>query len=623
MRRDNVFNSQSGEKSTLVIFVMFIVLCFIMAILWYLTMNVQQPYVWYVNYIYKPNYYDTFILPKGYDIKTQGRELYKWDTDPDGLQKLCVMFNHSAGYLNENPKTRASKQFLSVWEDWIVAYLAKLEEIGVNGDHWFGYPWGTNWYQFTIDSTTNLAYYIVNRNSSPAIKVAAAKAIQYIIRDPQHSLGWTRDKANSAMMLFPWTLSHMITGTLDKTNAAYKYAIFQYDLTPNQTIPANADGIHIDYSYLTHQGVYAFGYVDSIYNIYPDTKQILPEVKAFDLDYHVDQMHSMLFHPTIPLSGSTLFHRRQDRGCGLYKGKTKRPKAVCMPSMRYLRVFTPEYQWSCRLGQKTIAYYECDQKVFNMGLYSCFCKQAFYPEDDPKEKNVFPASGFLYNLDQTTLPEVDPDPNDLDHPTTQPYYSSQYTNRAYSYVFVDYDEQIAYFIVIHIIYEPLLDFHIDEAGYIDIKSDTFKYWISLQSKDEPTHKIYWAGTEYVIGEIDKPDGHKEVIECTYHFKNKSGTITGTTQPETYIPHITTINPIYEYQIRGQPGINQEGENLAPENKSVTVFKNGEPFIMCPAETDIMKETMTEIFRGKTYTFKWNTEWNQYLADTYVPKGPVE
>lgn len=393
---------RTGSAGAYTQIVLFIIVCLLFAVVVYFQLDVAQPYIRILNYVYKSNLNVPFEVPNGYDQETQGRQWANWHVDEKGISVICTLFNNSAGWMNANPKNPKAILGMKLWGEWISAFLSELEKTNIT-DPWFqGFPWGGNWYEFTISSTTNMAYYIVNKLNSRAVNVAAAKAIQYIIVDPQRSLGYTRDKANSAMMLFPWTLSHLITNTLDRSNPAFKYAIEQYNLAPDTTIRANEDGVHLDYSYLTHSGVYAYGYLWSIYNIYPDTKQILPEVQHYDLDTHIDRIYSKLKHPKIDTAGCALWHRaRKLDGAGFYEGKRKTNVCEIIPSMRYIRYFADNVHYCARTMQTTVAYYEADQTVDDMGLYSALCRRVFHENDDPTP--IFPDVGFIYPVGTTEL----------------------------------------------------------------------------------------------------------------------------------------------------------------------------------------------------------------------------
>ncbi|UOT91786.1 ODV-E66 [Aratus pisonii nudivirus] len=609
--------SQSGTYSNTSSVVIFIGLILIMALIVYLTIHVEQPYIKIIDYIYKSNYYQTFILPDGYDIETQGREWCNWHQDETGIQTICNLFNKSAGYTQDNPKRKAAKDCIKLWEEWIVAFLSELEKTEVVNPSFQGFPWGANWYQFTISAPTNLAYYIVNKNSSAAVKRAAAKAIQYLIIDPQHSLGYQRDKANSAMMLFPWTLSHMITGTLDVTNEGYLYGIDQYNLAPNTTIRLNEDGVHLDYAYMTHSGVYAFGYFESIYDIYPDTKQIIDEVNNFDLDYHYDMWTSKLYHPTIPRSGSTLFHRREEVVCNTYKGSTVTPSVVVVPSMKYLRIFGDDFQWSVRLGNISSCYYECDQTVYTMGLYSCLCKERYTMNDS--DTATYKTTGFIYPKGQTFLTPVDPNPDNKPNPTTYGYYMSTNTNKAHSAVFVDYDNGIAFFKVLHCKYLPLIPPHIDESGYYDMETGILQYWILLS--DRVNYTFVWGRQEYDLSNMDL--GGKSVAECTMNMFTGETTIGESSINDKYTAEIKDIDNRYTSTCDYDNNYPSNGSD--PANSFSILNKkdssgNYVPFLYIPGENEIHDYDKTVTYNGVTTTYKFDHEWNQYINVNYVKQN---
>lgn len=620
------FKAQAGKESRFIEFVILIAVLVMLMVLIGLTIYTEQPYVIMIDYRYKDKYYEPFVLPDDYDIETQGRVWSNWDVNEKGIMQVCKLFNASMGYFNTKRNSSATKLGKRLLEEWIIAYLAELEKTDIANENFNDFPWGHNWYEFTITSTTTMAYYIMLKDSLASVKASCAKAIQLIIKDPQTSLGWTRDKANSAMMLLPYTLAHKITGTLDTETEPYRYAINQYDLKPNLALQANEDGVHIDYSYLIHNGVYAYGYFESIYNIYPDTMQVIPEVKSFNLEYHHDMWTSKLYHPTIPMSGSTLFHRRRELKCNTYNGKTATPSVVCIPSMKYLRIFGPEFQWSIRLGGFTTAYYECDQTVYDMGLYSCLCKARFNKNSSPDA--IFPRTGFIYREGQTELTPVEPNPDNLERPTTTTYYNEATTNKAHSYVFVDYDEGLAYFQVNHTKYVPVVNLGFSESGFYDFKTGILTYGI-ISPNDSAADNlvINWGGEEIPL----KPDmtNYKSI---TCHMNLKTGATDHNQEdfPDDYYePQIYSFNkkftaPYTKY-IGAHPKINYPtlyptGGN-GPTNYTI-ISKDNNPFIYCPAEEDILTSTITASFKnpdtGETSDAKFifDTEWNQYLWENY-------
>ncbi|UVT30824.1 ODV-E66 [Penaeus vannamei nudivirus] len=595
----------------------FLLIVFIVLAIAIIYMN--QPKVLAIFYQYKKNYYEPFVLPAGYDIETQGRKLYEWDTREEGIQAICKVFNKSMGYFNTNRKSANTKLGMKLMEEWIMAYLKQLRDAGVTGDgSWFGFPWGDNWYEFTISSTTFMAYYIMLKKSKPSIKRAAADAILRIITDPEHSLGWRRDKANSCMMVFPWTLAHMINGTLDTTNEGYIYAIGQYNMQPDPTLRLNEDGFHIDGAYLIHNGVYAYGYFESIYSIYPDTMQVIPEVASFNLDHWHDYWTSKLYHPTISLSGSTLFHRGRDVHCSTYKGKTWTPEVLTVPSMKYLRIFYDNMQFCVRLAGLSIVYYECDQTIYNMGLYSCLCKQEYRPGDS--KDAVFPADGFIVLKGTTELVPVDPNPDNITNPTTYGYYNVPLTNKAHSLTMVDYDEGFAYFRIKHVTYEPLLSVGINESGYYDMKTKELRWYVVPQLEQLKDCSVCWGGKLHNLEDIELPDHHKAVILFTKNLLTGNTTVGPTDRPNAkFEPLIEHFNDRYSEPHTADPGdyhYPTAASGDAVDNFTV-IEKDGVPFIYIPGEREIHSYEKTITYRdSKEYTFKFDEEWNQYLNETY-------
>ncbi|UVX94881.1 ODV-E66 [Callinectes sapidus nudivirus] len=585
-----MIGTQNGPKSAGTSIFLFVALLLVMVCLVYLTFHTQQPYVWIVDYVYKSNYYKEFNLPEGYDVETQGRNWCNWDTNEKGISQMCDLFNSSAGYMNTKKNAKA-KYGLKLWEEWIVAFLTELEKSDAVNPNFQGFPWGNNWYEFTISSTTNMAYYIVNKHSSIAVKKAAAKAIQYIIVDPQHSLGYERDKANSAMMLFPWTLSHMITETLDTSNKAYIYAVNQYDLTPDQTIRANEDGVHLDYSYLTHGGVYAYGYLWSIYNIYYDTKQVIPDVGFFDLDYHMDKIYSKLRHPKVDTAGCALWHRAfKLNGAGFYTGKTKTRNCEVVPSMRYMRYFDTvlNFHWSARTMQTSVAYYESDHTVDNMGLYAALSRRIYIENDDPVPK--FPDIGFIYPKGTTELIRT---PSTT--ATTTPFFC-ELKDTSKSFVWTD-GVEFAVLFQYQMKLPPMLPEMFTEVLCIYLKEHRIETHYRLEAKDLSIFlDKEWTREEG--NEVDEVEGYIifETDLKTRTYKSYLG------ERSKLLP---TVNDFTNGKYR------ERHVNVGGKTSAFFIDKkvNGtwELFSYTPAEEDVLTETM--IVEG--YTFRLDPRLNQY------------
>ncbi|QLI62379.1 ODV_E66 [Dikerogammarus haemobaphes nudivirus] len=584
------------EENTKLMSIFVIIL--LILVIGFMLIDFKQPYTKVIKFIYKSTYFTPLDFTD-YDFETQGRVKYNWHVDEKGLGAICHFWNSGCGWMDKTD-TKESRKAVKAFEDWIFAFLSELEKTEIVNSGFQGFPWGNNWYEFSIESTRTMAYYIVMNKHNGTTSIFAANSILYIIVNPQMSLGYERDKANSAMMVFPWSLAHSILGTLTeaKQDPSFAYAIAQYDLTPNETLQCNADGVHIDYSYLTHNGVYAFGYVDSIMEFYPDTKQVLPEIPQ-TIDKIVDRMHAYLRHPTIPLSGATLWNRQENTKSATYNGNLKTKACMVIPSMRYIRFFgtTPgnEYQWCAKPGQQTVAYYECDQSVQNMGLYSCFCRKAFRPNDS-SDVNAF-TDGFILKKtsdDLLTVPAVET--------TTTTYRCEPWNDGSVTYVFTD-GEEWGFCRQQWIWYPPMLSrgFHMDESIYIDIKNEIitvnygFGNGISELPEDQLTRRDYDLICNGERHDMGVP-WHNIIIDL----KNKTTTWE---ESDSYNHALNKKTPYIEFS------------RSLPNGGSYTIiYRDDQPKFLCPAENWVMGYTQEVPSKDESeiLKFDFDEDMNQYL-----------
>lgn len=575
--------SQDGPALNVTVLVIFLFFVCILLILFIIVLQLQTPEGHVIRFIYKPNFNNVPDFTD-YDYETQGRVRFGWREDEKGLARICDFYKKSMKWLETAPRWKTTHA-RNTMEEFIGACTFELRQTDLYAVEDFqGFPWGNNWYEFSIVLTTMLGYYMVHKYRFPAVTAMCSELIQKIIIDPQHSLGYDRDKANSAMMVFPWSLAKHLHGTFDPTNEAFLYAVAQYNFIPDQTLPANMDGIHLDYSYLTHSGVYAYGYIDSIVEIYPDAKQVIPEIPS--IDEPIDGLHALLKHKTIPFSGATLWNRQANVHSSLYTGKQDNYGFKVMPGMRYLRYFTPEFQWCSRAGQGTIAYYECDKTVQNMGLYSTLCRHVYYSNETSAAPR-FPVAGFIAKKGATELPSVEPTLK-----TTTPY-KPKFISSTRSYVFSNNE-----------------DYAISRMWYMEytdlIGPTKFDETIIFNFKTNKLTAYYWVdhGLDYGICVDDKNFIPMEELRYKMHIDFSQRTYTG----EPY----TTLTPSIASMTGSVVSIKEFGNG----GKAIAFYR-GEPYCATPAETDIM--TVKE-FSIKTddivYLFKFDAEANQFLFTKY-------
>ncbi|UBZ25515.1 ODV-E66 [Crangon crangon nudivirus] len=522
----------------------------------------------------------------GYDFDTYGKTKYNWHIDDDGLVEICHFWNESMGYyVTHNEKVPAL-------EDWLQAVIAQLKlcpfwddpDYNSEGDI-AKLPWGRNWESFTIELTRTMCYYMLLRWHKIPISSLCAEAIKKIIRDPQYSLGWSRDKNNSAMMLLPWAKAYIFTGDLDRTHPAYIYAVEQYDLRPDTTIASNEDGLHIDWGYLARGGIYDYGGLEYLYDIYQDTRQVVDEVDEYKLYKYIDEVRARLLHPTIQASGGTLFTRKETLdtavygSVGTYTGTKELHPVQVIPSMIYLRYFTEDWQWCIRGVQKDICYYESDQWVSNMGLYAISDKSVYY-KDTYSQKPKFPNLGFLCKKGVTELPEVK-----RTEATTQKHYPDVSDGR-YNYVFTDHETYAI--MLIQNKYE-LVDNTTSEHIILDIKRQLATFYIV--STD------YGSNQLCSDGETMTPCVHKFRYTIDFAKRIISDAEEFTAMP-TWLDMTEDIWDVHQF-----------------DNSAQMAIKSNEVYCYIPHKKEIMDY---EVFERtypvdeKDYKFKFDRDSNQYL-----------
>uniref|UniRef100_A0AAU8GBI6 ODV-E66 n=1 Tax=Faxonius propinquus nudivirus TaxID=3139431 RepID=A0AAU8GBI6_9VIRU len=577
--------TQDGPKTEKTHTIVFIILLLIILFLWYFILEMRKPRNSRVSFQYKKNYPLTAPDMSDYDFETQGRKKFEWHLSDEGLGEACAFWRTTFRWMEAKSKGSTSK-VVKALEDWFLAMDSELDKTDYANPTYQGMPWGNNWYQFSIDFTQVCAYYILCKVNNPIISNLCCKLITTIIKDPQHSLGYTRDAANSGMMSFPWCTAHNRLGDLDRSSPEYLYGIEQYNVGPRTDLAANKDGTHIDFSYMIHSGVYAYGYVGSLLSFFPDMTQI--EV-IDNMEYATDMMYSKLRHRTIDVSGCCLFTRVNTLHCDLYTGKTKTGKCEVIPSMRYIRFFGDDYQFTARGMQGTVSYYECDQTYQQMGCYSTFCREVFRP--GASKTPIFPVNGFIFPSGATELPTVPPL-----NITTTTYFGDMYTGETLSYCFTDgvkWGVLRQYYMKC----KELVNVRFDEQIFIDIENEIITIFMKLY--DAPAQVGYYTGNvkyDPALTNNRGPMYYKTIIDI------KANT---TTSQRDSTGHLMS-NPLNFTGIYKDP--------RSQTQMGVFITKNGEPYIYCPEEQMITTEEIIKKQYGDntSYKFKFDIKTNQYM-----------
>lgn len=246
-------------------------------------------------------------VPRGLDKYTVDGEttgVYeRWSMDNVTLGEMCSWLNQCAWYcLREANPAEFRARCLAVVCDFVPRYATAVE-----GKFNNVFPWGTNWYEFSISSTLMLFHYIMIERKDAKKREFAARLILKIIDTPKRSLGVKRDQANSIYMALPYLAAHIVLGTENEATANPDYAyVVDYIKFPVVDRRKN-EGLYIDFTYITHGNCLAYGYLHEMTVMSLPLVEIDNMMRNFMLDYK--KCCRILNHPSLPY-GPIGFHTR-------------------------------------------------------------------------------------------------------------------------------------------------------------------------------------------------------------------------------------------------------------------------------------------------------------------------
>lgn len=254
-----------------------------------------------------------------------------------------------------------------------------------------GYPWGANWYQFSVDYTTFvLSFAIIHylqqhqqqQNTDTELlpsdvlfleKHYQVVFLNYLKSSPTgiYSIGHNRNETDAINMAIPYIGGRLLLNKFDADDPVLKYLRDFYNhLSSN---PVSGNGFYNDGSYVAHSNVRAFGHLKK--------HNILFIAKFMDFPHKIlanklDKLYNSTEHPVIPLHHGPWFTRTNNMG------------SIDLPSgaygfsvMDHIRaVSCKTHKWTIGFnGQhKQLAFYESDQDANKMALYWIFARRFMY-----------------------------------------------------------------------------------------------------------------------------------------------------------------------------------------------------------------------------------------------------
>lgn len=228
------------------------------------------------------------------------------------------------------------------------------------------FPFGTNWYQFTITYPRFLVAYayirqMYNKPNMNFVKIKLTTFIAQYYQQPTKpnvgiiSMGWARDSSNAVMAAVPYIGGKLFLNEEKKlrTDNVAKYVS---EFTKIKYV-TNGDGFYADGSFIFHGNVLrAYGYITSAYYDFV----LVSKYFDHDMTPHLEKMLSMIEHPTIPLHFGPWFTRAPS--LNTKHNHLGRFGFTTIAKIAGICVKTPKFFSTFNLQRPELCFYEADRR---------------------------------------------------------------------------------------------------------------------------------------------------------------------------------------------------------------------------------------------------------------------
>lgn len=283
-----------------------------------------------------------------------------WSTDTG-------VFQSSVGQIQElvvASSIKTSNYFANkkVWE--IVHHFVKTVQAKLpTTPESFKYPWGDNWYQFSITYPTFLVitaylYEQIFNKRSDVLFGALTLYINNYFTEPDtvsgiKSMSWLRDGPNALMMAVPYIGGHLLMKNLKKNNNIMKY-VKQFARFEYQTI---GEGLYEDGGYIFHSNLRAYGY---LYNSYLDIALIAKYFK-YNTPERIQKVFSIFEHPDLLVHFGPWFSRTRSIKTSVLRTKYGKIGFFAVDSINAVIAKTKDWMFAFNGQAPHLCYYESDQ----------------------------------------------------------------------------------------------------------------------------------------------------------------------------------------------------------------------------------------------------------------------
>lgn len=315
---------------------------------------------------------------ESFDGEGNAIENYTWDVNAEAFMDVILKIQQVLVLTcSENSKFYKSEKAWKMAKFFINKVMTKIPTPARHQS----FPWGSNWYQFSITFPRFLmiasylhrkVFNVPNRDLENTL---ASYTNSYLI-SPQavvgvESMGWLRDGPNAVMMAIPYIGGKLLMKTYNPKDTIVQYSRNYVSLN-NVT---DGEGYYPDGGFIFHTNLRAYGY---IYGSYSDFI-ILGKFHSISME-KIYKIFEIFEHPTIKRHFSAFFTRSGSLMSD-YSGKLG---FYVVDSIKVVAVKTTNWLLSFNGQSKNLCFYEADRAYSSWPMCWLMNRQFLYEDSDTK-----------------------------------------------------------------------------------------------------------------------------------------------------------------------------------------------------------------------------------------------
>jgi hypothetical protein len=510
-----------------------------------------------------------------YDFDSAPMPIYpNWNSDIQQTEKafqfLLIIIRHA----NFTPSSLTGLFSLAIADDMVLRIVTLL-------DTWTEdkYLWSINenWWFFCILLPHTLAMYCCLKNVSNAEK--AAKLILKIIKNPYLTLkDRTVNGTNATHMGYSWLIAKYVLGDADMAIKDPTYIKLQNENALDMITERGADGLHRDTSYWFHKGLPTTKYLEVLNDeyargLYEFDTQWPHKVKTI-----VNRIRSITYHRDVSLGSMAIYGRNPTLRVDGVSSQSEYGIRI-LPFARYLRYYLPNRQFSIRLQQANMPFFEADRTKYIQGQYWAQYRNVLTSQDSDSLK--FPDVGFINDSADTQLKEVDG--------KTMPHYPST-NSKSYVMRYKNYGLAYQEYTI-----PEFGKYRVYERIIVDANNQFIEIFISIQNPNDSIPITFYdtSLTGHNIGVNEEKS-----FLMKFNVKNNSRLTTEVTPVE---------RPKEQFEL------NDNVKIVNVDRQNNILLDAGIPKVCAPYNLPIEVAVIVAPYENISYLFQFDARTNQYIS----------